>query len=175
MADFHPLSRPQTPPLVWLLWGSNRRQDGGCSAAERASVRSGCGSVAFVLNSWMFLFFCLGRVQRWSEPQTEEHDEVTHMKGCRAAVSWWIGVPRKLNQSQDQDSAQQETNIFFMWMNSLGGVPRFRNKMQVRNPSTWAGEPVSSHLHSRAGKAVCGSTTRRTGSATSGWSTCLWS
>lgn len=141
---------------------------------QRCLVRSGCGSLAFVFGGRIVLGFRWGWWQGRSQPQTEEDDEVTDVEGGRAAVSGRVGVPRKLDQTQDQDPEQKpeaRTHGINIW---LSGVNESCGLI-LRLCLTWAGGPASWLLHSRAGRAACGSTRRRTGSATSGWSTYQWS
>lgn len=51
-------------------------------------VPSGSVTLVLLVSRVFFLFR-----QGWSQPQTEEDDEVTDVEGCRAAVGRGIGVP----------------------------------------------------------------------------------
>lgn len=140
----------------------------------RCLVWSGCGSLAFLFGGRIVLGFRWSWGQGRSQPQTEEDDEVTDVERGRAALSGRVGVPRKLDQTQDQDPEQKPEarkhgiNIWLSGGNESCGLV-------LRLGLTWAGGPVSWLLHSRAGRAACGSTRRRTGSAMNGWSTFQWS
>lgn len=175
------------PPSALVLWGCKRRGGwrlfGSWLGQIWHPVWSGCGSVAFVLDRHMFLCFWWGWRHGWSQPQTEEDDEVADVEGSWTAVSRGVSVPWKLDQTQDQDPGHNDKTKLRLTCDCVFGdvlCCRFktRQKWNLQTSSsclTWVSGPTSSLLHSRAGKAACGNTTHRTGSAKNDWSTYQWS
>lgn len=69
----------------------------------KSSASWAFGSLAFLLVGWVL---CFHRGGGQGEPQAEEDDEVTYVQSGWAAVGRRVGVPGKLDQTQDEDTEQ---------------------------------------------------------------------